>query len=316
MRSDPLEWKDDLEARLGPGTVDTGVRLAPFTTFQIGGPADLFYRARTASDLARAVASARTLEIPTFLLGRGANILVSDAGYRGLVVKSEVGGVEFQDREYVTAGSGVQIYPDLIQATVRRGLGGLHHFAGIPSTVGGAIWQNLHFLSPAPARDRTVFLEEVVDRAEILSAEGERRTVGREYFRFAYDYSVLHDRADTVLSVRFRLRSQSREDLERVIQENLQWRAARHPDLSLFPSAGSVFRKVEGEGAGRLIDECGLKGRILGSAQIFPLHANIIVNLGGATAAEVVALMDLAREAVLKRTGLELVPEITLLGEF
>lgn len=316
MHSDARGWQEDLEARLGPGTVEATVRLAPYTTFRIGGPADLFFRARTPSDLALAVGSARELGIPAFLLGRGANVLVSDAGFRGLIVKSEVPGVEFQDREYVTAGAGVQIYPDLIQATVRRELGGLHHFAGIPSTVGGAMWQNLHFLAPAPARDRTIFIAEVVDEAEILGEDGERRKVGREYFRFSYDYSVLHDRADTVLSVRFRLHPQPREELERVIQENLRWRAARHPDLSLFPSAGSIFKKVGGEGAGRLIDQCGLKGQVLGSAQIFPLHANIIVNLGGATAAQVVALMDLVRDTVLRRTGLELVPEITLLGEF
>jgi UDP-N-acetylmuramate dehydrogenase len=100
------------------------------------------------------------------------------------------------------------------------------------------------------------------------------------------------------------------------MEENLEWRAERHPDLRLLPSAGSIFQKIEGIGAGRLIDECGLKGEVRGGAQIYPRHANIIVNLGDATASDVVALMELARGTVLGRTGYELVPEITLVGEF
>lgn len=192
----------------------------------------------------------------------------------------------------------------------------MHHFVGIPSTVGGALWQNLHFLSPAPERERTVFIEEVLESAEILTEEGERRTVGVDYFAFGYDDSVLHHRDDVVLSATFRLEPQPVEDLRRVMRENLAWRDERHPDLWLYPCAGSIFQKIEGIGAGRLIDECGLKGRVHGAAGIFHKHANIIVNFGGATAAEVRWLIDLARETVVRETGYELVPEIAFVGEF
>ncbi|MGM0669026.1 MAG: UDP-N-acetylmuramate dehydrogenase, partial [Gemmatimonadota bacterium] len=163
---------------------------------------------------------------------------------------------------------------------------------------------------------RTVFLEEFVESAEILSEDGGIREVDRDYFEFGYDYSILHRTGDTVLSVTFQLEPREKETLRRVIRENLQWRADRHPDLWLYPSAGSIFRKVEGVGAGRLIDECGLKGAIHGGAQIFRKHGNIIVNIGGATAADVMALINLARETVQKRTGHELVPEIRFVGEF
>ena len=207
-------------------------------------------------------------------------------------------------------------FPDLIQATVERGLGGLHHFVGIPSTVGGALWQNLHFLSPAPSRERTVFIEEVVESAEILTEEREIKTVEVDYFRFGYDDSILQHREDLVLSAIFRLEPTPREELRRVIRENLAWRDERHPDLSLYPCVGSVFRKIEGVGAGRLIDECGLKNHVEGRAGIFHKHANIIVNLGGATAQEVRRLMDLARDTVRRDTGYELTPEITFVGEF
>lgn len=305
---------DTLASTLGAGRLERDVPLAPLTTFRIGGPADLLYRARGPDELARAVSSARALEIPFQLLGRGANILVADRGIRGLVIRSQEGSIEFLEGNRVRADAGVEFFPDLIQATVARGLGGLHHYVGIPSTVGGALWQNLHFLSPD--RSRTVFVEEVLESAEILTAEGDRKTVGVDYFQFGYDDSILHHRPDIVLSATFRLEPAPVDDLRAVIRENLQWRDDRHPDLWLYPSAGSIFQKIEGIGAGRLIDECGLKGHVLGGAGIFHRHANIIVNLGGATAAEVRALIDLCRDTVRDRTGYELTPEIGFLGEF
>jgi UDP-N-acetylmuramate dehydrogenase len=307
---------DLLERRLGAGRVERDVPLAPMTTFRIGGPADGLFRARTSDELAAAVSFARELGIPHFLLGVGANILVGDGGFRGLVIRNEAARTEFLDEVRVRVDSGARVYHELIQATVQRGLGGLHHFVGIPSTVGGAIWQNLHFLSPPPERERTVFIEEVVEGATILSAEGETRTVDRDYFRFGYDYSILHDRPDVVLDVTFRLEPQPEAELREVIRENLMWRDDRHPDLWLYPSAGSIFQKIENVGAGRLIDQCGLKGHVHGSAQIFHKHANIIVNLGGATAAEVRALIDLAQETVRRELGYELRAEIGMVGEF
>jgi len=306
----------ELARALGPLELERNVPLAPLTTFRIGGPADLLIRTRTSEDLVRAVTAARALEIPWFVLGRGANILVADAGFRGLVIRSDVAGIAFQDDVRVRVGAGVEVFPDLIQATVKRGLGGLHHFVGIPSTVGGALWQNLHFLSPAPRRERTVFIEEVLESAEILTEEGEVRQVDAAYFDFGYDRSILQVRRDIVLSATFRLVPTPADELRRVIRENLAWRDERHPDLWLYPCAGSVFRKVDGIGAGRLIDACGLKGRVHGSAGIFHRHANIIVNLGGATAEEVCHLIDLARETVLRETGHELVPEISFIGDF
>ena len=299
-----------------PGRVRRDVPLAPLTTFRIGGPADLFYRARSAEELHRAVASARELGIPSFVLGRGANILVGDGGFRGVVVRCDISGVEFLPEGRVVAGAGLDTFPDLINATVARGLGGIHHFVGIPSTVGGAVWQNLHFLSPAPERERTVFWDEVMEGATILTPEGEVRRVETGYFRFGYDYSVIHDTGDLVLDVSLRLTSTPVAELRRVMRENLAWRDERHPDLWLYPCVGSIFKKIRGIGAGRLIDECGLKGHVHGAAEIFHKHANIIVNLGGATAADVTTLIDLARSTVLRETGYALETEICLVGEF
>ena len=305
-----------LATRLGAERIERDVPLAPMTTFRIGGPAELLYRARTPDELVLALQAVRELGVPHFLLGKGANILVGDGGFRGLVIRVEVDGIDFLDDTTVRAGAGVETFPNLIDATVARGLGGLHHFVGIPSTVGGALWQNLHFLSPAPERERTVFIEEVFESADLFTEDGERKTVGVDYFEFGYDESVLHHRDDVVLSATFKLEPTPLDELRRVMRDNLEWRDDRHPDLWLYPCAGSIFQKIEGIGAGRLIDECGLKGHTNGGAGIFHKHANIIVNFGGATAAEVRALIDLIQNTVSREKGYDLVPEIAFVGEF
>jgi UDP-N-acetylmuramate dehydrogenase len=155
-----------------------------------------------------------------------------------------------------------------------------------------------------------------VESCDLLTEEGERRTVGLDYLKFGYDYSILHERDDIVLSVTFRLNPTPADELLDVIRENLRWRDDRHPDLWLYPCAGSIFQKIEGVGAGRLIDQCGLKGHVHGRAQIFHRHANIIVNLGGATARQVRELIDLAQRTVEHEHGLRLEPEIGFIGEF
>ena len=291
------------------------VTLAPYTTFRIGGPADLFYTATSADDLAAAVLAARDAALPYFVLGLGANILVGDGGFRGLVIRNTAAARGWSDGGILRAESGA-IMQDLVLESGQLGWSGLEHYIGIPSTVGGAIWQNLHFLSPAPERERTMFIAEVFDSCEILSAEGERKTVGADYVQFGYDDTVFHHRADYVLATTFRLAPSHPDILHRIHQENLSWRGSRHPWLAIHPSAGSIFRKIEGVGAGRLVDQCGLKGATIGGAQISHLHANIIINLGGATAADVRALIALAQAAVEQKFGYRLEPEIGFVGEF
>src|SRR5262249_24771484 len=161
---------------LDPRRLREGEPLAPHTAFRIGGPADLLYEAASADDLATAVAAARAARVPWFLLRLGANILVGDRGVRGLVIRNLARRIEFAGDRAV-AESGAVVYPDLVEAAIARGLSGLEHYAGIPSTVGGALWQNLHFLAPAPERERTMFIAEVTEGAEILTEEGERREV-------------------------------------------------------------------------------------------------------------------------------------------
>lgn len=304
-----------LAPALGADRLRCDVPLAPYTTFRIGGPADVLYDATTADELATAVQAARRAGIPVFVLGLGANILIGDRGFRGLVVRNRANAIRIGDDGLVHAESGATV-AELIRQTVAAGWSGLEHYVGIPSTVGGAVWQNLHFLSPAPERARTMFIEEVVAAVELLMPDGVRQTVDRGAMHFGYDISRLHGSGEIALAVEFQLARGEQESLQRILQENLSWRGARHPWLEFHPSAGSIFKKIEGVGAGRLIDQCGLKGHRIGDAQICHMHANIMVNLGHATAADVRALISHAQDAVSARFDQRLEPEIGFIGEF
>ena len=304
-----------LSTRLDPARLRASEPIAPYTTFRIGGPADVMFEAQTADELAAAVLTARELGIPYFVLGLGANILVGDKGFRGLLIRNAARHYRFEEDGRLWVESGAVI-ADLIKEAVHRGWSGLEHYVGIPSTAGGAIWQNLHFLSPAPERERTMFIEEVFEASELLTETGERKTVDRAYMRFGYDTSVLHGGKDVALTVTFRLQPGDMDVMQRIMQENLSWRGSRHPWLEYHPSAGSIFKKIEGVGAGRLIDQCGLKGFRHGDAQISHMHANILLNLGRAKASEVRELIRIAQDAVEKKFGHRLEPEIGFIGEF
>lgn len=306
-----------LRAELGADRVNESVPLASYSTFRIGGPADAFFVARTADELERALVVATDLEIPVFRLGLGANILIGDLGFRGLVIHNSARRHAIdQAMQTLWVESGAVVYPDVIEAAVSAGLSGLEHYVGIPSTVGGAMWQNLHFLSPPPERERTMFIEEVVHSAEILTPAGDRRTVDRDYFRFGYDYSILHEQADTVLAVTFQLSPADETRMREIMEANLEWRRERHPPLDTEPSAGSIFKKIEGIGAGRLIDWAGLKGTRIGGAMVTHRHANIIINTGGATAADVRHLIAYVQKVVERDQGYRLSPEIGFVGDF
>lgn len=305
-----------LESSLGTGRVLRDHALAPYTTFRIGGPADAFFEARSADELANALLLARELDLPHFVLGLGANILVGDKGFRGLVIRNAAADMDISDDGVLSAESGAIVWPTLIEFAISRGWSGIEHYAGIPSTVGGALWQNLHFLSPAPERERTMFIDEVVLDARLIHPDGSISTKDRDYFNFGYDQSILHHSGDIVLSACFQLEKAPEDTLRRIIRENLAWRAERHPPLDTEPSAGSIFKKIEGIGAGRLIDECGMKGTRIGGIEITHRHANIMINRGGGTAADVRAMIELVIKTVETETGYTLEPEIAFVGDF
>lgn len=288
------------------------VKIAPYTTYKIGGPADYFVVVKTKNELVNAIIEARKNKTPYFILGTGANILFGDKGFRGLVIKNEANNISISDN-FVTAESGT-IIADLIKITAEKNLSGLEHFAGIPSTVGGAIWQNLHFLSPD--RSETIFIESIIEPAEILDESNKIQKVKKEFFEFGYDTSILHNRSLIVTEVTFKLKQKDKSLIQKQIEENLKWRNEKQPSLEQFPSCGSVFKKIEGVGAGRLIDKIGLKEYQIGGARISEKHANFIVNTGNATAQNVRDLIKLIQKKVMNKTGYKLETEISFIGEF
>lgn len=288
------------------------VFLAPYTTYKIGGKADYFVVVKSKERLVNAVVKARKNNIPYFILGNGANILIGDKGFRGLVIKNEIKNIVF-NKNMVTVDSGV-VLEDLIRETSEKNLSGLEHYAGIPSTMGGALWQNLHFLSPD--RQTTLFIESVLESAEILDEENNLKKVNKDFFNFDYDYSILHTRKLLVTEATFSLVSKDKTLIQKQIVENLKWRNEKQPQLDEFPSCGSVFKKIEGIGAGRLIDKVGLKGHTIGGAQVSNKHANYIINLGNARAQDVRELIQLIQSKVKSQLGCNLETEISFVGEF
>ncbi|MBW7899711.1 UDP-N-acetylenolpyruvoylglucosamine reductase MurB [Candidatus Brocadiaceae bacterium B188] len=286
--------------------------LAPYTTYKIGGLSDFFVEVHTIDALLQALFEARRNNIPFFLLGCGANILVTDKGFRGLVIHNLADTISFFNNDIVVAESGATV-ANLIEQCRDRGLSGFEHFVGIPSTVGGAVWQNLHFLSPD--RQRMVFVEEIVRSGRIFTEEGHICTVGVDYFQFGYDKSILQKRKDIVLDITFQLLRGSKEKIQAVMDTNMAWRNDRQPQLSEFPSCGSVFKKIKDVGAGRLIEQAGLKGERVGEAEVSKKHANFIINRGNATAYDVLQLIQHVRNEVKRKLGYNLEMEITIVGE-
>lgn len=319
-----------IQKMLGEG-LKTDHILAPYTTFKIGGPADLFYDAKTTDDLVRVVSVARKYDIPVFVLGGGTNILIGDKGIRGFVVKNSTSriaivGLKGQFRHgksegnvYVEADSGVPMNK-LIRFTIEEGIAGLEMQLGLPGTVGGAVYMNSKWTHP------TAYVGDVVYQAHILTRKGEQKDVPQSYFHFAYDTSTIQKTGDIVLSVTFCLRSSRTEDLWKVANESMEYRRLTQPQGVFSP--GCTFRNLTKSqaiasvtpnrttSAGFLIDHAGLKNTSVGDASISPVHANFIINKGHATARDVVELIENTRQQVKRQFGVDLEEEIIRVGEF
>lgn len=321
---------DELKKVLGPAAKEH-VLLGPMTTFKVGGPADLYFEARTAEQLETAVTQARRLEVPLFMLGGGTNILIADAGIRGLVIrnlttnvairgmKGEQRGTQKSGTVYVEADSGVFINK-LVRFTVEEGLAGLEMQLGLPGSVGGAIFMNSKWTHPEG------YVGDCVYQAKLVTASGEVVVKPKSYFRFAYDSSTIQTTGDVVISVVFALTTDSKERLWQVANESIAYRRLTQPQ-GVF-SAGCTFRNLSPAqalslatpnnttSAGFLVDHAGLKGYRVGGAEISSVHANFIVNRDKATAADVVELIETSKQKVFEQFGVRLEEEIIRVGEF
>jgi UDP-N-acetylmuramate dehydrogenase len=307
-RFDAVATGTEIQRRIGVKT-SRDEPLARFTTMRCGGPADLFATVHNAFELRALVRFARSRGIRHLVLGRGSDVVIADAGVRGLVIQVRAEGSRVVDERYA-AEAGVQMARAATE-TQKAGLTGLEFGLAIPGTVGGAVWAN------AGAHESDV--ASILESARILRADGSEEVVSADGLGFAYRDSRLKHAptdgpAEIVVEATFRLTPADPATIKERLDEIRRWRAAHQP-LGL-PSAGSVFRNPPGDSAGRLIDVAGLKGRRIGGAVVSEKHANFIVNDGRGPAADVRRLAELVRTEVERIHGIRLEFEIEFIGDW
>ncbi len=295
------EGRDVLRREL-PG-LEEAVPLAPLCAYGVGGPAELLYRAATTGALAHAVRTAREVGVPVTVLGRATNVLISDAGLPGLTVLAR-NEAHTLDGELLMVEAGAEL-PGLVAELAGRGLAGLEFAGNIPGSVGGAVVGN------AGAYGRAV--SDVLVAVHLLDGVTEHVKPPEE-LDFGYRTSLFKQLPElTVLSATFRLRRGSRDELQAEIAGDAALRHSKHP--LEYASCGSYFKNPSRElPAARLIEDAGLKGFTLGGARVSEKHANFLVALPGATAADIVALADEVKRRVREHSGHELVEEVRRLG--
>jgi len=309
---DPVATGTDIQRRIGVKT-SRDEPLARFTTMRVGGPADLFATVHNAHELRAIVRFARTRELPHTLLGRGSDVVIADAGIRGLVIQVRAEGSR-NDGDRYTAEAGVPMARAATE-TQRAGLTGLEFGLAIPGAVGGAVWAN------AGAHESDV--AGVVESVRVLGADGTEAIVPAADLALAYRTSrfkelpvgvAVDGPRDVVLDATFRLAPADPDTIKARLDDIRRWRQAHQP-LGL-PSAGSVFRNPDGDSAGRLIDAAGLKGLRIGGAVVSEKHANFIVNDQRGTASDVRRLAERVRREVRDRSGVDLVLEVEFVGDW
>jgi UDP-N-acetylmuramate dehydrogenase len=278
------------------------------TSLNVGGNADALVLIKSEDQLVGVVRRLREKKINFFPAGNLTNIIVRDGGYRGaILLMTGMKEIEYEytpeDGDLISAQAGAAL-AKVVSRSMSDELTGLEFCAGIPGSVGGAVWMN------AGAYGKE--MKDVIKAVFLLDAEGEKKTMNREAISFSYRKTLLPP--DTIiLGAQFKLEKGERAKIKKKISEILQWRQQKHP--LEFPNAGSIFKNLPMQIAGKLIEEMGMKGMNVGDAQISPKHANFIVNKGKATASDVLELIALIQAKAEKEKGVNLEPEVMIVGE-
>ncbi len=291
------------------------VPLAPMTTFRVGGAAEWLVETRSSGEIVAALGLATRAGAPVTILGGGSNVLVSDSGVRGLVIRPRGGEIAQVDAGHVRADAAVTIN-GLVRWTINHGCAGLEAWAGTPGTVGGGIFGNAHFGGR--------LIGDLVAEVRLVSRDGEVRDVPRDEMAFGYDRSRLQNSGEVLLSAVFAVSRGEPAALRRTARTSLAFRKQTQPLES--PSAGCIFQNPDRSrgdavpaglpwSAGALVDRAGLKGTAIGGARVSPAHGNFIVNDGTATAADIRRLIARCRDEVRRQFGVELREEIVYLGD-
>ncbi|MDF1543882.1 MAG: UDP-N-acetylmuramate dehydrogenase [bacterium] len=295
---------------LGPKLV-RDLAMAEFTSYQTGGKAAFFYPASEAKEVGQAINAARRYEIPLFLLGGGTNILVSDKGFDGLVVRVTVKGIERIESNQVRCGAGEQL-EDLVDFATANGLTGIEFAAGIVGSVGGAVYGNAGAYGGEVGR--------IVSQMEVVKSDGVIGFVGAEFGQFAYRDSAFKRNDAVLIRADFQLEPGDPELIRKRVDEIIETREEKLPYE--HPSAGCFFKNIPDDSqphgklaAGKLLEEIGAKGMTVGGATVSDRHANIIVNTGGATSKDIRELADKLKVKVYDKFGIMLEEEVIQVGE-
>lgn len=304
-----------LQAAFGADRVQSNAPLAPLTTFRVGGPAEWLLQTRSSDELLQAVSLATEHHVPLVLLGGGSNVLVADAGVRGLVIRPRGGAIVRLDAHHVRADAAVTIN-GLVRWTITHAAAGIEEWAGTPGTVGGAVFGNAHFGGR--------LVSELISAVRLCDRRGAVSDVPVDAMGFGYDRSRLQTSGEILLSADFKISPGEPDQLRETARRSLAYRKRTQPLEK--PSAGCIFQNpMKGQdavpdgipwSAGALVDRAGLKGAVRGGARVSPTHGNFIVNEGHATAADIRGLIEECRTAVRERYGVELREEIVYLGDF
>jgi UDP-N-acetylmuramate dehydrogenase len=296
--------KDILYGTLGDA-LKYNIPLKPFTSFKIGGPAKYFIEAHSTTEIIRAVKVARDTGEEFFILGGGSNILFDDDGFDGLVIRDLTD--KFTVNGTIVSALSGAVVDKMVDVVVEKGLGGMEYAAGIKGTIGGAVYGNAGAFGHA--------INEILRSAVILTSENRLAVVDNDYFKFSYRKSKLSDCGEIVLSVKLELRNEEKDKLTEIVNERRKFRQERHPVE--MGSAGSVFKNIRSLEnpadvipAGKLLEEAGMRGMVVGDAAVFEKHCNIIVNKGNANSKDVKKLVEIMKKAVFDKFGIDLQREI------
>lgn len=278
--------------------------MSRHTSFKIGGPADMFVQPASAEELWRVLGVAREERVPFFVIGNGSNLLVSDEGFRGMIIHTGGNLKEISVEDTIIHAQAGAKLSAVARAALDHGLTGLEFAAGIPGSLGGAVSMNAGAYGGE--------MKDILLDVEVITEEGERRVVPAEDMDLSYRHSVVFDRHYVVVSARMKLMPGDPEQIKARMDELALARKEKQP--LEYPSAGSTFKRPEGYFAGKLIQDAGLKGYTVGGAQVSEKHSGFVVNKGNATAEEVLFLIRQVQKKVKQQFDVDLEPEVRMLG--
>ena len=298
----------ELEKIISKDKIKTNEDMSKHTSFKTGGKADYYIKAESKEEISNIIKYTKQNKIPLHIIGNGSNILVSDKGIKGIVLKIDLHGINIQEQEngvIITVAAGEKVMA-LAQTLLQNSITGFEELSGIPGTIGGAVKMN------AGAHGRE--MKDIVLSTTYINEDGKIYELTNEEQEFTYRHSTFFEHKYIILETKLLLQKGDRKQIEEKMNEFIQWRKDKQP--LEFPSAGSTFKRGDNFITAKLIDECGLKGYTIGGAQVSEKHAGFIINKGNATSQDIFELIKYTKKKVFEKFKVRIEEEIELIGDF